>query len=715
MDFKKVLLGLVVLTCSGGVARSELVWSDEFNGSSIDFNTWTYDVGGGGFGNGQLEYDTARSENSYIENGCLVIEARRENYSGNAFTSARMLTQGRFAFKYGSLEARIKLPDTANGLWPAFWLLGNNFPGINWPGCGEIDILEAGSTGGILEGTQHEKINCAIHYSNAAGDYEYKTQWLNASDVLGPVDLSADFHRYRLEWTPTALSFFIDDVQFASWDISADSFSEYHQPHFVILNVAVGGWNYVEISDPGQITAPFPAKMQVDWVRLEDNGYTEIFNGADAAESGAFGVFTETTPVDNALVFGDDTAADWPYSDKAAVYPWENTMVFSDQQAAPSEGSECWTFDVGSAAWCGMGVFLPSFRNMSGYSDGYLHFDIQTTLSDTLKIGIQSSRAGQFWLPLGDESAEFGFARDGAWHSMSIPLNRFANTDFKTIHQIFMLLADSVSSSTTLSIDNIWWEPSVPRTKPASGSYGIFTETETNRNAGAFSLSEDGNFFVWEKTLQAITQDPFEGENSLSFQSAAGLTWFGAAFSPNVKLDLSSFDNPDGKLHVAMKTSSSVTFQLGMKSGNMDGVGQKWIPFAAGSDPYGFARDGQWHAIEIPVADLGPEVDFSEVSQLFQILGTDGPISDIELDDIYFSGGAALQTNVVSSVLTRGVGISWPTESGADYSVQWTSGLGTNTVWSTLDPPVAGDGATHTVFDPAGSHSNRFYRILQLP
>jgi len=714
MYLKATMVSLVVLLLPCRPASSEVVWSDEFNGDAIDSDTWTYDVGGWGFGNGQLEHNTARSENSYIDNGSLVIEARRESYSGNEFTSARMLTQGRFAFKYGTLEARIQLPDTADGLWPAFWLLGNNFPGIAWPNCGEVDILESGSDAGIQEGRQNEKINSALHYSNSTNGYEYVTQWINASDYINTNDISAAYHLYKVAWTPTDLTFYIDDVQFATWDITAAHFAEFHQPHFPILNIAIGGWNYVKINDPNLITATFPAHMRVDWIRLEDNPYTQVYLGADAEETGNFGVFTETTPVDSALVYGDDSAPGWPYSDEAAVYPWENTMTFATP-ATPSEGTNCWTFDVGSAPWLGMGVFLPNFRNMANYSDGFLHFDIQTTLTDTLKVGVQSSRAGQFWLPMGDETTEFGFARDGDWHSITVPLNRFANTDFNTIHQMFMLLADTVSSTTTLSIDNIWWEPSVPRPTPTGGSFGVYTETGTNKDAGEFALGVDGDFFVWENTLDPNTQSPYEGTNSLSLKSAPGPTWFGAAFTPNAKHNLAAFDNPNGKLNFAMKTSSSVTFQVGMKSGNMDGVGQKWITFEAGSDPYGFGRDGLWHLIEIPIADLVAEVDLSQVSQLFQVLGTAGPISDIELDDIYFSGGVALQTNIVASVVQDGFGISWPSSAGETYTVQWASELVTNTVWNSLSPDVVGDWTTKTMFDPFGIHSNRFYRILQLP
>ena len=154
---------------------------------------------------------------------------------------------------------------------------------------------------------------------------------------------------------------------------------------------------------------------------------------------------------------------------------------------------------------------------------------------------------------------------------------------------------------------------------------------------------------------------------------------------------------------------------VGIKSGNMDGVGQKWLTFQAGSDPYGFIRDGQWHAVEVPVSDLGPELDFREVSQLFQVLGTSGPIASIELDDIYFAGGASLQTNVVSSETLDGVGISWPTLQGPNYTLQWTANLTPNDVWNSLTPTLVGDGITRSLFDPIGTNSGRFYRVLQSP
>ena len=730
MHAKDIMTGVVLFSLICGSAHSAVVWSDEFNGTEIDTDTWIWDVGGFGFGNGQMEYNTSRAKNSYTTNGTLVIEAFREDYFGNAFTSARLNTQGRFAFKYGSLEARIKMPDTENGLWPAFWLLGNNFPGIDWPDCGEIDIVELGSKGGIADGMQQERFNVAMHFSNAAEVKQSFVEWDDA-----PVDLSLDYHDYKVSWTPTDMTFYLDGILVATWDITPAYMAEFHQPHFVLLNLAIGGWpddpdSYTGVGTPAGVTAlPLAGsseKMQIDWVRLEDNAYTEIFLGEDTAETGAFGIFTETTPVNNALVYGDDTSTNWAYSDEAALYTWNN-MTEAAVPAAPSEGTEVWSFDVGAGEWFGMGVFLPNFRNMKNYSDGFMHLDIQTTLTDTLRIGVKSSRGGESWISVGDETSDLGFARNGTWHTVSIPLNGLANCDFNTPQQIFMVVADSASDSTTLSIDNVWWEPSVARPNPSGGSFGVYTETAANKNAGEYQLGVNGEFFVWSDTLNPIAQSPNEGTNSLSFTSAPGLDWFGAAFTPTVKYDLSAFDNPNGKLNFAMKTSSTTTFYVGMKSGNVigpdapwgpntgpPGVGQVWIKFAPGSDPYGFSRDDNWHVLEIPIADIAGDTDLSQVSQLFQILGVNGSISDIELDDIYYSGGLASITNVVSASVQNGVGISWPSTDGSIYTVQWTDDLSTN-VWNSLNPDVEGDWSTKTVFDPFGLHQSRFYQVLELP
>ncbi|NDV63402.1 glycoside hydrolase family 16 protein [Puniceicoccales bacterium CK1056] len=727
---KATILNLAMLFLAGTSAHSAIVWQDEFNGTEIDTETWTWDVASHGFGNGQLEYDTSRAKNSYIDNGNLVIEAFREDYFGKAFTSARLNTQGRFAFKYGTLEARIKMPDTANGLWPAFWLLGNNFPGILWPAAGEIDIVEMGAASGITDGKQQERINSAIHYSNAADEYEFAAEWIDAA-----VDLSQDYHLYRIDWTPSSLTFFLDGVQFASWDITPAYLTEFHQPHFPILNLAIGGWegSYTGVTDPSGVTAlptaGSSAKMYIDWIRLQDNPDTEIFLSADTEETGLFGVFTETTPVDNSLAYLTGDEPGFEYGSEAALFTWNN-MTEAAVPGDTSEGSEVWTFDIAGGQWFGMGVFLPNFRNMKNYSDGFLHFDIKTTLTDDIKIGVKSSRGGESWQWIGDGTAGLGFARDGLWHTVSIPLNGYANADFNTIHQIFMIAADSASASTTLSIDNVYWEPSVVRPRPSSGNFGVYTETPANKTAGEYLLGVDGEFFIWSETLNPVAQSPYEGTESLSFTSAPGLQWFGAAFTPAVKYDLSAWDNPNGKLNFSMKTNSSTTFYVGMKSGNVigppspegwanegpAGVGQVWIKFAPGSDPYGFIRDGNWHNIEIPIADIVGDTDLTQVSQLFQILGVDTAISDIELDDIYYSGGIAFVTTVVPSVVERGFGISWPSTDGSTYTMEWATEFGPGAVWTDMGQVIEGDWTRKTIFDPFGpGDTKRFYRVIETP
>ncbi len=158
---------LCAVAMTPGAHAQTLVWEDNFNGPGIDGNKWTYDVGNGcqiglcGWGNGEMQYYTSRAENARIDNGRLVIEARREAFQGMPFTSARLKTEGRMHFKYGTLEARIKTPVVGNGLWPAYWMLGTI--GV-WPGRGEIDLLEAGMAAAIANGTANRRIGAAVHW-----------------------------------------------------------------------------------------------------------------------------------------------------------------------------------------------------------------------------------------------------------------------------------------------------------------------------------------------------------------------------------------------------------------------------------------------------------------------------------------------------------------------------------------------------------------------
>ena len=241
-----------------------LVWSDEFkgkNGSVPDATKWTYDIGGNGWGNHELEYYTNRAENARIEHGKLVITARAENLTGPdgknfSYTSARLKTQGLFSQAYGRFEARIKLP-TGQGIWPAFWMLGDNISADDWPKCGEIDIMEnIGKEPGVNHGSLHGPSS-----TSPTSDLTKTIALPNGKR------LSDDFHVYAVEWEPGIVRFYLDSNLYATFTSAqwpAGGTWVFDHPFFIILNVAVGGdW-------PGapDATTVFPQTMLVDYVRV---------------------------------------------------------------------------------------------------------------------------------------------------------------------------------------------------------------------------------------------------------------------------------------------------------------------------------------------------------------------------------------------------------------------------------------------------------------
>jgi beta-glucanase (GH16 family) len=247
-SFLRVLLVLIIFSGNIKAQSWDLEWSDEFNGS-ISSN-WVFETGAGGWGNNELQY--YRRENASVENGQLVITARRENYGGAQYTSARMKTQGKKSFKYGKIEARIAMP-SFNGIWPAFWMLGDKISTVGWPACGEIDIMEHINGGGNAHGT--------IHWQDAGGNHAQYTNSTNTSVTA--------FHTYTVEWDANAIKWYVDGVKYHEANIanSINGTSELHENFFLLLNMAVGGnW-------PGfNIDNNFPAKMYVDYVRVYKKG-----------------------------------------------------------------------------------------------------------------------------------------------------------------------------------------------------------------------------------------------------------------------------------------------------------------------------------------------------------------------------------------------------------------------------------------------------------
>lgn len=225
---------------------NKLVWADEFNYKGApDSTKWTYNIGGNGWGNHELEYYTNRPKNVVIKGGVLRITALKENFKGNQYTSARILTKGKFSFKYGRVEARAKLP-TGVGTWPAIWMLGNNIDLLGWPACGEIDIMEH-------LGRDLNKIYGTLHYPEHYGDHA------NGKTMM--ISNANKFHIYGLEWSPQEIKISVDGKVFQTVKNSQEI--PFNQNFFLIINLAMGG-DFGGTVDP-KVTR---ATMEVDYIRV---------------------------------------------------------------------------------------------------------------------------------------------------------------------------------------------------------------------------------------------------------------------------------------------------------------------------------------------------------------------------------------------------------------------------------------------------------------
>lgn len=204
----------------------DIVWNDEFSGNMLDNSDWTYEIGTGnsGWGNNELQY--YREENTSVDDGYLIIEARKESFGGKSYTSSRLVTKDKRTIKYGRVDIRAVLPK-GQGIWPAFWMLGANINSAGWPKCGEIDIME------MVGGSGDNKSHGTIHWDNNG---EYASY--GGSKTLNSGIYNDKFHVFSMIWNDTSITWFVDDVQFHSVDITPSGLSEFHQNAFFIFNLA---------------------------------------------------------------------------------------------------------------------------------------------------------------------------------------------------------------------------------------------------------------------------------------------------------------------------------------------------------------------------------------------------------------------------------------------------------------------------------------------
>ncbi|HEV8283047.1 MAG TPA: family 16 glycosylhydrolase [Chitinophagaceae bacterium] len=233
-----------------------LIWNDEFSGTTLDGNVWNYEIGNGsnGWGNNELEYYTNNIKNTFVSNGNLIIEARKEPVSGFNYSSSRITTQNKKSFTFGRVDIRAKLPK-GKGIWPALWMLGTNISSVGWPACGEIDMME-------LLGNEITKSYGTLHYGASAATHGSKGNFY----TLSSGSFYDQFHVFSMEWKQDQVKLYVDNNLYLTvnkTDLGSAPYP-FNAPFFFIFNVAVGG-NWPGSPDA---TTTFPQRMIVDYIRV---------------------------------------------------------------------------------------------------------------------------------------------------------------------------------------------------------------------------------------------------------------------------------------------------------------------------------------------------------------------------------------------------------------------------------------------------------------
>lgn len=240
-------------TSPNSYSGMSLVWEDDFSGSSLNTSNWSYETGRGqnGWGNNELQF--YRRENTALQDGNLIITAKKESFEGSNYTSSRLITLNKQQFRYGRIDIRAVMP-RGQGLWPALWMLGTNITTVGWPLCGEIDIME------MIGGQGRENtVHGTVHWDNNGSRAQY-----GGEKKLIAGTLADEFHVYSIIWDPTSIRWLLDDKQYHVIDTTPAELDEFRRQFFFIFNIAVGG-NWPGSPDA---TTTFPQHLIVDYVRV---------------------------------------------------------------------------------------------------------------------------------------------------------------------------------------------------------------------------------------------------------------------------------------------------------------------------------------------------------------------------------------------------------------------------------------------------------------
>jgi len=489
----------------------DVIWEENFD----NLDNWVIETGNGswGWGNGELQY--YNSENIDIVevegetgNHAVRITAKQESGSGITdqwgnplnYTSGRMNTKSKISVKYGVIETRVSVPDLDLGGWPAVWLLGTS--NLNWPRSGEIDIMEMGSRQEFRDlhdehNGGNDSDNSTVNQVVGANAIFYADEAINTENPSGAASISWDpdddycrpyynynnlndrFLTYRIYWDPDSIRFTVIDNS-VEHDLYTEPFpidsvsDEFQEPFYLIANLAIGGLFTDAVYNGGSglpISMPFPAHMYVDYIKvMEWNGQGEVHTGPPTFQGGTFGLFTDTTPIDNGLVAGDD----------AEIYVWEGTL--SEGSIPPYEGENGISWQTTGLGWFGAGIMSMQPVNLFNFAQGHLNFRIKIPANISFQIGIIDSWGNQSYVDFPSNQTKYGLVRDGDWGQASIPVEdiRGEFIDLRMLSYEFVILEVN-GASCQFALDDIYW----------SGGGELMTASTTNSLLEEFVLKDN--------------------------------------------------------------------------------------------------------------------------------------------------------------------------------------------------------------------------------
>jgi beta-glucanase (GH16 family) len=479
-------------------AIGQLLWSEEFNGPSLDASRWTATDGNGcqinlcGYGNQELEYYSPNNVSIVdvpFEPGtrALAIRAQNQTVGSNVFTSGKVDTHGKVQVQYGMIEIRMATPNIATGLWPAAWMLGTSPQ--TWPRNGEIDIMEMGHKASVRAAAGSPSANNfvgsnVITWQQAAcvpgnESCAASTAWQTKNWYVPTTSLANRFVTYRLYWTESQMRFTTVDngVEHDMYDAPLPVNSTSLQaPFYLLLNLAVGG-NFTDAATPSQVTAPLPGTMYVDYIRvyqLDGKGSVKLGNQTVPEVAGKFGVFTDNTPVNNKLVAG--TSSD--------IFLW-NSASSGAGNTPPYEGSNviAWAYTA-PGQWFGGGVQSRQARDLTNYRNGTMKFRIKIPANVSFNIGVGDTYTNQNWVNFPANTTAYGLVRNGDWAQGSIPVSTLIGPKvaLQSLLDVFMISSDAnnlPASTFQFAIDDIVWDSGTSTTPPTGPTYVTQTSATT--------------------------------------------------------------------------------------------------------------------------------------------------------------------------------------------------------------------------------------------